>query len=92
MSGIKHDQNKPRWELLPLDAVEEIVKVMTYGAKKYRDGGWKRVRPRSRYYAAAMRHLRAVQTGHKIDPESGLRHVSHFATNALFLVWMELHS
>lgn len=34
--GAKDDFGKPRWGLLPYDAVEEVVKVLTYGAAKYK--------------------------------------------------------
>lgn len=91
MNGLKHDSQKPRWELLPLDAVEEVVKVLTFGAKKYGEDNWKKVRPRTRYSAALLRHMKARKCGERLDPESGLLHAAHEATNALFLVWMELH-
>lgn len=35
--SIKNDfkDDKLRWDLLPLDLIEEVVKVYTAGAKKY---------------------------------------------------------
>jgi hypothetical protein len=33
--GIKFDGDKVRWDLMPWDALEEIAKVLTVGAKKY---------------------------------------------------------
>jgi hypothetical protein len=35
--GRKDDSGKPRWSLLPWKQVEDIVKVMTFGSKKYAD-------------------------------------------------------
>lgn len=35
LKGRKFDQGKPDWSLLPLDQVEHIVHVLTYGANKY---------------------------------------------------------
>ena len=32
--GIKYDGDKPRYELIPPHALEEMVKVLTIGAKK----------------------------------------------------------
>lgn len=35
--GRKNDRidGKPRWELLPIEVMEEVVKVYTFGAEKY---------------------------------------------------------
>ena len=39
MEGRKDDHGKPRWDLLPWDEVEDVVKVLTKGAVKYEDDG-----------------------------------------------------
>jgi hypothetical protein len=87
---IKYDQDKPRWDLLPYDALEEVVKCYTMGAKKYADENWKTVSPQSRYFAAAMRHLSAWKSGNKTDNESGLNHLAHAIFNLLCLLWFDL--
>lgn len=33
--GIKHDGNKVRYHLVPVDALNEVARVFTFGAKKY---------------------------------------------------------
>ena len=38
--GLKLDFDKLRWDLLPIECVEEIVRVLTFGAKKYDDNNW----------------------------------------------------
>ena len=40
--GIKNDfkDNKLRWDLLPLEELEDIVKVYTEGSKKYGVNTW----------------------------------------------------
>ncbi len=86
MSGEKFDDGKLRWDLVPFKELEGMVKVITFGAAKYKDNGWKDVDPR-RYKAAIMRHISAYMRGEIIDPESGLSHMSHVMTNALFLEW-----
>lgn len=37
-TGMKNDKldDKTRWELIPLDCLEDIARVYTEGAKKYR--------------------------------------------------------
>jgi len=85
--GVKNDNNKPRWDLLPIDPIEEIVKVLTHGSKKYSDHGWLDVPDRRvRYYSAMMRHIAAWKRGKIIDSESGLSHLAHAACNLIFLM------
>ena len=84
--GAKLDAGKNRWDLLPLEVVEGVVKVMTFGASKYTPNGWKEVpEAEARYFSAMMRHYRAIQRGEYLDPDSGLPHWMHFVTNAVFL-------
>ena len=56
--GVKLDQGKVRMELLPLNTMEEVAKVLTFGAKKYTDNGWQTV-PNGfeRYKGALLRHI-----------------------------------
>lgn len=92
-SGVKFDKGKPRWDLLPLEAVEEVVKVMTFGANKYTPDGWKTVEDaENRYFAAQMRHSVANRLEEETDPESGLLHLAHEACNAIFRLQLKLES
>ena len=85
---LKYDTGKTMWHLLPLDVIEGIAKVMTFGADKYSEDGWKNTDLGiSRCYSAMMRHYMAMQSGEHIDPESGLPHAYHFATNAMFIAY-----
>jgi len=89
--GQKHDAEKPRMDLLPFEALEEVAKVLTLGARKYSDNGWQNVENAdARYRAAMLRHFCADQKGEKFDAESGLLHAAHMATNALFILWFEI--
>ena len=82
----KADAGKDRWELLPINQIQKVVKVLTDGAAKYGDNGWRSVdNPQERFYAAMMRHLYAWRTGDKIDKESGFNHMIHVICNAIFL-------
>jgi len=88
--GVKHDGGKPEYDLLPPRALERVVDVLTYGAKKYAAGNWKQVEnARSRYYNAAQRHLSAWRRGETLDPESGFPHLAHAACSILFLLGFE---
>ena len=83
--GRKDDLNKVRLELLPWDALEEVGRILTYGAEKYGPNQWRGV-AQERYIGALLRHLSAYQRGETYDPESGQLHLAHLATNALFIL------
>jgi hypothetical protein len=88
--GRKDDSGKTRMDLLPFESLEAVAKVLTFGAKKYADNNWQKVdNAESRYIGALLRHLSAYMQGEMFDVESGLSHISHVATNALFLVYFE---
>lgn len=88
MKGTKHDEGKLRWDLVPWDAFEEVVRVYTHGADKYGDNNWMGLEDaENRYFAALMRHLVAWRNGENIDPDSGLKHLAQVAWNALALLW-----
>lgn len=89
-TGVKDDGGKLMWHLLPWKAVGALVSVLTFGAKKYSPNGWKAVpNAKDRYLAAALRHVSAHATGEKVDPESGLSHLSHAMCNIAFLIELE---
>lgn len=88
--GKKNNKNKPRWELLPLDAVEKIVEVITYGAEKYGDNNWKKVFAEE-YRGATLRHHKDDACGDDYDKESGFLHLAHEACNVLFRLWLKMH-
>lgn len=88
--GRKDDAGKPRWDLLPIGAVREVVRVLTHGADRYGDDNWRRVEDgRRRYYAAALRHLTSWWEGERADPDTGFSHLAHAASCLLFLLGLE---
>ena len=89
-AGMKFDTGKLDYTLLPWDGVEEIVKVLEFGAQKYTRDNWKHVENAEvRYTAAAFRHLIAYNNGEKTDPETGLSHLAHASCCLLFLLALE---
>lgn len=88
--GKKFDSTKIKWNLLPWAEVEEVARVMTYGAVKYAPDNWKIVpEAKERYFAAAIRHIIAWQKGQKIDTESKHHHLSHAICCLLFIMWFD---
>ena len=84
--GIKHDGKKLRWSLLPWRALERVVEVLEFGARKYSPDNWKKVEDGpQRYKDALMRHTAAIMQGEIYDPESGKTHYAHLSCCALYL-------
>jgi hypothetical protein len=71
-------------------AIQELVKVCTFGAQKYDRSSWQDVaNAEVRYEDALARHFLA-QYIEDVDPESGLYHKAHLAWNALATLEMAL--
>lgn len=88
--GVKADNGKPDWSLVELKAIEGMVEVLTFGAKKYAPDNWKKVPDaKKRYFAALIRHLTAWQNGELVDPESGKSHLDHAMCNLYFLKYFD---
>lgn len=84
--GRKFDTAKPRWDLLPFDALDEVAIVLKYGAEKYAPRNWEKGIAWGRLLAAALRHLSAWALGHEFDDESKLPHLAHAACCVLMLL------
>lgn len=88
--GKKFDNGKPRFELIPLNALEGAASVMAFGAEKYGEFNWMGLEnAEQRYTGALLRHLAAVQSGEVNDPESGFKHIDHVLCNAIFLAYLQ---
>lgn len=88
--GTKYDGDKPIMSLLPFEALREVAKILTFGAKKYDAHNWRKGMRWSRIESALLRHYERYAMGEDIDPESGLLHTAHLACNALFLLSYQL--
>lgn len=90
--GMKNDflDDKPRWDLLPLQEIEDLVKVYTAGAKKYAPNNWQKLdNGYQRYKAALFRHLLAYEKGERIDPDTKCMHLAQVAWNAVAMLWFD---
>ena len=88
--GVKYDHGKLQWSLLPFRALQEVVGVLGFGAKKYAADNWKIVpEARTRYVDAAFRHITDWHTKERLDDETGKSHLAHAICCLLFLLWFE---
>lgn len=96
-AGVKYDQEKERYDLVPVLALEEVAKVLTAGATKYNEDyeeeNWRKVpNATRRYFSATQRHLAKVRKGETHDNETKLHHYAHAITNLMFLLEKELEN
>lgn len=84
-SGARYNSGKPDFSLLPMNTLEDEVRVWMYGAQKYASWNWAKGMPWSVPFACLMRHMSAWQRGEENDPESGLPHLAHAMCNLRML-------
>jgi len=87
--GRKDDQDKLRYDLIPPELLEEVARVLTYGAVKYSERNWERGMAWGRPFGALMRHMWAWWKGENCDPETGYSHLAHAACCVTFLITYE---
>jgi hypothetical protein len=98
--GIKFDNEKLDYSLLPIEALEEEIKVLMIGAEKYESGNWRKV-PNGivRYINAAYRHLgeivkllnedRSLEEIAKLkDADDNLHPLAHASCDIHFALWL----
>ena len=88
-SAMRFNRGKTRWSLVDFDALEDMVDVLDFGAKKYSDNNWKKGLKTTEIFESIMRHLTAYMRGEDLDSESGLPHTGHILCNAMFLSYMQ---
>lgn len=92
--SIKNDfkDDKLRWDLLPMEEIEDIVRVYHAGAKKYGPNNWQNLdNGFERYRAAAARHLMEYLKGERVDADTGCLHLAQYAWNAIAMLWYDKH-
>lgn len=89
--GVKHDDEKTRYDLIPPLSLDALARVLTFGARKYAPENWRKVPDaRRRYFSAALRHTWAWWRGEKLDAESGEHHLAHALCCIAFALELEL--
>ena len=85
----KADQGKPHPSYCPVELIKGVVAVREHGTAKYGDPeNWRKVSA-DRYHEAILRHVLEIwEDPFAVDPDSGLYHLQHIATNISFLLQM----
>lgn len=83
--GKRFDDGKPRYDLVPPEAMDALADHYRKGAQKYTDRNWERGMAWGKCFASMMRHAWAWLRGEEIDPETGTHHMIAVAWNAIAL-------
>lgn len=92
IGGTKYDSGKPRLDLIPFEVLEEVGKVLGFGAEKYNSWNWFDGFNYGRLIAASLRHISAFQQGQDNDQETNLNHLSHALCCIMFLRALQMHN
>ena len=86
----KADAGKPHPSYCPVALIDGVIAVREHGTAKYGDPeNWRKVSA-DRYHEAILRHTLAIwEDPYAVDPDSGLLHLKHIATNIAFLLQMK---
>ena len=85
-TGARRDvqSGKPRFELIPVEALERLATLYARGAEKYGEHNWQRGMPFSRVAASLLRHAYAWLKGDREED-----HLAAVAWNAFALMAYE---
>ncbi|RLC34859.1 MAG: hypothetical protein DRZ76_01770 [Candidatus Nealsonbacteria bacterium] len=87
--GLKFQEGKPEWSVLPFDALKQVVRVFEYGANKYgRPYTYRAGITYSKLFSAMLRHATDWWRGVDVDQDSGCHPLAHVCANALMLLVM----
>ncbi len=84
--ALRYDDNKMRFDLLPVEGIIELTRVYTIGAIKYKDNNWRKGMKFSKCVASLERHWIKWKLGEQVDPETGCHHLAHVCWNAMTLL------
>lgn len=90
--GIRKNKGKPRVSLIFSDALMEVAKVGTFGARKYNDHNWRKGMNWSFMMDAGLRHAIRYNNGKRIDDETELSNLAHICWNFLALLDYEINN
>lgn len=87
--ALRYNVGKLDWSLIPMEALEDVVKALEFGKQKYSANNWRKGAGLSWLETcnSLRRHLYAWLRGEELDPESGISHLGHIGCNVIFLLY-----
>lgn len=89
--GLRFNKGKLKWSLVEFDSLEDMVRVLEFGAEKYDAHNWKKGLKTTEIIDSLLRHVYSLLQGEDVDKESNLPHTGHILCNAMFLSYMLKH-
>lgn len=83
--GLRYNGGKPRYDLIPPEALDALADHFRKGMEKYAERNWERGMSWGHCFAGAMRHLWAFWRGQDYDEETGTHHCIAAAWNCFAL-------
>lgn len=80
--GVKPE----RFDLIPVEALQEVARLYGFGAQKYEAHNWRKGYEWSKSYASMMRHATGFWAGEDIDPETGCSNLAGVIFHAMALM------
>jgi hypothetical protein len=89
----RYNSGKAPLDLLPLDLLTGLARVLEMGEKKYGRNNWRKGAPSTEQLASMLRHLQPISevlnadkpASLLYDAESGLPHIDHILFNVISL-------
>lgn len=88
--GLRYDEGKTRYDLIPPEWEQALAEVLTAGAAKYAERNWERGMAWSKCVGCVRRHIFKWLRGEQYDDETGCHHLAHAAWNLLALMSYQL--
>ena len=86
--AARFNSGKPKLSFVHPIIMEEIARVMEYGAKKYARDNWRKGLPINSIIDSALRHLMDFKEGSTYDKESNETELGHAACNIMFAMYV----
>ena len=86
--SLRYNKDKLKWSLVDFSSLEDMVRVLEMGAKKYSKDNWKKGMPVSEVIESMLRHTFSLLSGEINDKESRLPHIGHIQCNAMFIAYI----
>lgn len=84
--GLRFNKGKVRLDLMPVEPIFALGRLLTKGAEKYAERNWEKGMPYKDAIGSLERHWFAWKAGEDSDPETGENHLTHVLCNAMFLL------
>lgn len=84
-SGLRFNEGKTNYELIPVNSLEKAADIFYFGSKKYGKNNWEKGMKWTTVISSLERHLQSIKKGEDYDKESNKLHISHLICNAMML-------